>query len=136
MPELSFITGPFTFPFFPTNAHMSHLPSGPTLSPQSSSLSAKVQLILSTLLFGWAGFFMMDFLLSSVYTWPRVSRALVLVGAAVIHSYEFVYKERRNLALAQGETWNSKIVFYTSALPFMLGSLILLTVASLSSFFK
>ena len=79
---------------------------------------------------------MMDFLLSGIYTWPRVSRALVLMGAAVIHSYEFVYKEQCYWALAQGESWNAKILFYTSALPFMLGSLALLAFVNLSSFFQ
>lgn len=103
------------------------------ISNRLTAMVAKLQLALAFLLFGWAGFFMMDFLLSGVYTWPRVSRALVLIGAALIHSYEFVYKEQRAQMLAEGRPWHPRTLIQVSILPFMIGSLALLAFLHLLS---
>ena len=105
--------------------------SVPNSDHQGSSVASTIQLVLATIVLFWSGFFTTDFLFSGVYTWPRSSRALTLTLAVIILTYEFVYKEQRAQSMAFSNTRHLKLVFYCCVLPYMLGSLALLTLGSL-----
>ena len=94
-----------------------------------TSFAPTVQLVIAVIVLFWGGFFTMDYLLSGVYTWPRTSRILALSLAAIILSYEFVYKEKRKTTSGGGH--GLRVVFYTCMHPYMLGSLLLLVILSL-----
>ncbi len=86
-------------------------------------------LALAVLLCAWSGFFTIDFVLSGIYTWPRVSRAIALICATFILSYEFIYKEHRARHLAFTGIAPVKVVWYFCVLPYMAGTVALLIIA-------
>lgn len=90
-------------------------------------LSALVNLALAFLLSVWSGFFTMDFILSGVYTWPRSSRVITLTFAVIILVYEFIYKEHQTRHAALTGVAPLNVVFYSCVLPYMTGTLALLT---------
>ena len=94
-------------------------------------LSAIIYLVLAVLLLAWSGFFTMDFLLSGLYTFPRTSRAITLTFAAVILSYEFIYKEHLTRYSSMTGILPLKVVFYSCIIPYMVGSLMLLMLVNL-----
>ncbi len=92
--------------------------------------AARLMLVLVVFLSAWSGFFIMDFLLSGIYTWTRSSRALALICAIFILSYEFVYKEHhaRHAVLTGIAPMN--IVWYFCVIPYLVGTLALLTLVN------
>ena len=95
-------------------------------------LSAIVHLLLAVLLLAWSGFFTMDFLLSGAYTFPRTSRAITLTFAAVILSYEFIYKEHLTRYSSMTGILPLKVIFYSCVIPYMVGSFVLLALVNLN----
>lgn len=109
--------------------------SSPKIQPgflRHLSVSATTHLAIAVLVFSWSGFFTTDFLLSGVYTWPRSSRAIALTLAALILSYEFIYKEHLTRYSFLTGILPMKVVFYSCILPYMVGSLTLLILVNLS----
>lgn len=96
-------------------------------------LSALVTLALAVILSAWSGFFTMDFILSGVYTWPRSSRVITLTFAVVILVYEFLYKEHQTRHAAVTGVVPLKVVVYSCLIPYMAGSLALLTLLHFSA---
>ena len=95
-------------------------------------LTAIIHIVLAVLLLAWSGFFTMDFLLSGVYTFPRTSRAITLTLAVIILSYEFIYKEHLTRYSSITGVLPLKVVFYSCVIPYMIGSLALLTLVNFS----
>ncbi len=95
-------------------------------------IAALVNLALAILLSAWSGFFTMDFILSGVYTWPRSSRVMTLTFAVIILVYEFIYKEHRTQYAALTGIAPLKVVVYSCVLPYMAGTLALLTLVNFS----
>lgn len=92
----------------------------------------KVQMVIAAVVLFWSGFFTMDFLVSGIYTWPRTSRMLVVTLAGIILSYEFIYKDHQARMLISSKAQQLKVVVYACLIPYMLGTLVLLTLFSLS----
>ena len=109
------------------------IPSIQPISEKDSRLPlpAIIHLILAVLLLAWSGFFTMDFLLSGAYTFPRTSRAFTLTFAVIILSYEFIYKEHLTRYSSMTGILPLKVVFYSCIIPYMAGSLVLLTLVNL-----
>ena len=95
-------------------------------------LPAVIHLILAMLLLAWSGFFTMDFLLSGAYTFPRTSRAITLTFAAIILSYEFIYKEHLTRYSSMTGILPLKVVFYSCIIPYIIGNLMLLMLINLN----
>ncbi len=95
-------------------------------------LPAIIHIALAVPLLAWSGFFTLDFLLSGVYTFPRTSRAITLTLAVIILSYEFIYKEHLARYSSITGILPQKIVLYSCIIPYMVGSLALLTLVLLS----
>lgn len=71
-------------------------------------------------------------MLSGVYTWPRSSRVMTLTCAVVILVYEFIYKEHQTRHAALTGIAPLKVVLYSCVLPYMAGTLALLTLLNFS----
>ena len=94
--------------------------------------AAYITLALAVFLCAWSGFFIMDFLLSGIYTWIRSSRALALICAIFILSYEFVYKEHHARHAVLTGIAPMKVVWYFCVIPYLVGTLALLTLINFS----
>jgi len=95
-------------------------------------LTAIIHIVLAVPLLAWSGFFTLDFLLSGVYTFPRTSRAITLTLAVIILSYEFIYKEHLTRYSSSTGIPPQKIVLYSCIIPYMVGSLALLSLVFFS----
>ncbi len=111
---------------------MSALPDSQAAGFGRLPFSARVILVLAVVLCAWSGFFIMDFLLSGIYTWPRSSRVLALVGAIFILSWEFIYKEHQTRHAALTGANPLKVVLYGCAIPYLAGTAALLTLVHFS----
>ncbi|WP_454063935.1 hypothetical protein [Candidatus Nitrospira salsa] len=105
------------------------------MAPRQGYGALFIRFIVAPLLGLFSGFHTMDFIMGGIYTWPQMSRVFALTLAIVILSYEFVYKENR------GESGNRqdglspqglKATLYSCLLPYMIGVLVLLSLAILS----
>ena len=92
-----------------------------------------VRFVLAPLGSCYSGFYTMDFLLSGVYSWPRASRMIALTAAVVILSYEFVYKEQQSHLADGSGSLPGKVVLFSCVIPYMLGTLALVFLFTLSS---
>jgi len=96
-------------------------------SPGFSPLSgAFIRYVLAPLLLCFSGFHTTDFLVGGLYTWPEVSRVLVLNLAILIFSYEFVYKDFIFRYKSGSGFHPLRGVAYTCLFPYMVGSVPLL----------
>ncbi|RMH06276.1 MAG: hypothetical protein D6704_07685 [Nitrospirae bacterium] len=87
--------------------------------------------MIAALVLFWSGFFTADFLLSGLYSWPRVSRVITLTLAVTILSYEFVYKDAPSRRDSLSGLLAVKPVVYFCLIPYVLGSTILLIISRL-----
>lgn len=98
----------------------------------SPRLSASfLHFFLAPILCAFSGFHTASYLFVGLYTWPRTSRVFVLTIGMLIFSYEFIYK---NQSLPPTSTWKyspSESVFYTCAVPYIIGAGTLLVLAGL-----
>ena len=95
-------------------------------------LSAIIHLLLAVPLLTWSGFFTMDFILSGIYTFPRMSRGITLTLAVIILSYEFIYKEHLTRYAPITGIPALKVVLYSCVIPYMVGILGLVLLVYLS----
>ncbi len=108
---------------------MSALPDSQAVGFRRLSFSAFVILAIAVFLCAWSGFFIMDFLLSGIYTWTRSSRALALVCVSLIVSYEFIYKEHLTRHTALTGIKPATVVRYFCVIPYLLGTSASLVIA-------
>ncbi len=106
-----------------------HVRPGPVLTPVLRQL---IRFAMAPLALSFSGFHIMDFLMSGVYSWPRTSRILVLILAAIILSYEFVYKETMAQMPTGSKKYGLKVVLSSCVIPFMVGSFALVFLIALS----
>ena len=109
---------------------MATLPDSHTTGFRRLPVSALITLVIAVFLSAWSGFFIMDFLLSGIYTWIRSSRALALICAIFILSYEFVYKEHHARHAVLTGIAPLKVVWYCCVIPYLAGMLALLALVN------
>ena len=91
-----------------------------------------LRFVIAPLVLTFSGFHIMDFLLSGVYSWPRTSRIIILILAAIILSYEFVYKEYNGQGATGSWKVGLKVVLTSCVIPFIVGSLALVILLTVS----
>lgn len=90
-----------------------------------------IQWVIAPLVLCFSGFHTTHFLLSGLYTWPRTSRVIALTLAASVLTYEFVYKAQLAQTPQPSGNLHLKAVLYSCIIPYVLGSLALLTLIRL-----
>ncbi len=87
---------------------------------------------LAPILCAFSGFHTASYLFVGLYTWPRTSRVLVLTIGMLIFSYEFIYKNQSSPPTSTWKYSSFESVFYTCAVPYIIGAGALLVLVGLS----
>jgi len=88
-----------------------------------------VRFLLAPLILLFSGFFTANFIINGSYTWSQTSRTMALTLTVLILSREFVYKEQLSRNAAPSHAWS--VVFYSCALPYIIGALVMLALWAL-----
>ena len=91
--------------------------------------SHTLRYVLAPLLFLFAGYSTVDFIVSGHYTWPDTSRAFALTLTLLILAYEFIYKDHTVRSTSPERAFNA--VLYSCMIPYALGMLMMLGLAKL-----
>ena len=98
--------------------------SGPAHLAWHHVFAQIVRYLLAPAVMLFSGFFTANFLISGHYTWPRSSRVLALTLTLLVLSYEFVYKEQRNLS---GSAVQARAaLLYSCVSPYLVGVIVML----------